>query len=174
MGRRGGSDNEGKYLRLTGLWPSKKNNSLWTGKFRNQDIGRLQDKIQEADDAGADLVVFLWENNEKKGNKDPEFTVQISVAEDNGGGRQSNRGRSSGSSRRSSRDNDRDSEQDNDQNSDDDSNEENKDEEPEEREEKPSRRSPKSDKPEPKRGKKEEEPRRRSGGSSNTKKDDNW
>ena len=134
MGRRGNRDNDGKYLRLTGLWPSKKKDTLWTGKIRNQDIGTLQDKIQEADDAGADLVVFLWENTNKKGKRDPEFTVQISVSEDDGNGRGS-------SSRGRGRDRDRDEERDNDQDKDDTNTNEDNNEESEEKEEKPSRRS---------------------------------
>src|SRR3990167_915586 len=115
MGRRG---NEGKYLRLTGLWPSKKNNALWTGKFRNQDIGKLQDKIQEADDAGADLVFFLWENTDKQGQKDPDFSVQISVSENDGSSH--GRGRSSNSSQSSSRKSARNNDRDNDDNKEDD------------------------------------------------------
>jgi len=93
MSRRNRGDNDGKYLRLTGLWPSKKNDRLFTGKIRNKDLGVLLDKLDEADKAHADVVVFLWENTEKDSPKDPEFTVQIAVSEDREGrGRDRSRG----------------------------------------------------------------------------------
>lgn len=72
---------DNKFLRLTGLWPSKKNDSLYSGKLRGEDVEKLQEKIEEAD--GGDLVFFLWEN-EKEGRKDPDFTLQVAVATDNG------------------------------------------------------------------------------------------
>ena len=129
MARRG-RDNDGKYVRLTGLWPSKKNDALWTGKIRNQDLFKVLDKLDEADKHGKDIVVFLWENTEKDGPKDPEFTAQISVSEDQERGR----------GRRSSRGRDRDEEEEEEQV------EEVEDEEPEEKEERPSRRSKSSTK----------------------------
>lgn len=143
-GRR--KENDGKYCRLTGLWPSKKNDSLWTGKLRAQDIEKVQEKLDEADKAGADVVVFLWENKEGKSRKDPEFTVQIAVSEDEGSG-----GRSRGGSSRRDRDENEEEE---------DNNEEEQDE-PEEEEEKP------------RRGKaKKEEPRGRRSGTSKKDKND--
>lgn len=94
MARRGkGND---KFLRLTGLWPSKKRDGLWSGKLRNQDIERLLERAKEADGEGADIIFFLWEN-EKQSKKDPEFTLQCAVAEDQGG---YSKGRDSGRSRR--------------------------------------------------------------------------
>lgn len=84
---RGRKENDGKYLRLTGLWPSRKKDTLWTGKFRNQDIEQLLVKVEEADKAGADLLFFLWENTEKDGKKDPDFTLQVTVADDQENGR---------------------------------------------------------------------------------------
>lgn len=80
-------ENDGKYLRLTGLWPSRKKDNLWTGKFRNQDIEQLLVKVEEADKAGADLLFFLWENTEKSDKKDPDFTIQVTVADDQENGR---------------------------------------------------------------------------------------
>ena len=153
---RGRKENDGKYLRLTGLWPSKKNDALWTGKFRNQDLEKLIEKCEQADKAGADLVVFLWENKEKDGQKDPDFTVQVSISEDDGKSRRGGRSSGSGGSSRRDRD-DRDDQDDNgeDQNGDD---TDNKDEE----EEKP-RRGKAKDK---------EEPRSRRSGSSKKDKSD--
>jgi hypothetical protein len=142
MARRGNRDNDGKYLRLTGLWPSKKNDALWTGKFRNEDIGKLLEKVEQADKDGADLVFFLWENTEKNGKKDPDFTVQVSVSEDEGG----SRGRSSRNRGGSSRGRDRDEErEETEENNDNDNNEE--DNEKEEKPSRPSSRSEKKDEP---------------------------
>lgn len=164
MGRRGNRDNDGKYLRLTGLWPSKKKDTLWTGKFRNEDLGKLLDKAEEADKAGSDLVFFLWENTEKEGKRDPEFTLQVTVSEDQENGR--GRGRSSGSSRRSNRD-DRDNDNDTDSNQDDrDNDTEDQEDEPEEKPERSSRSSKSSN------GKKEEPRSRRAGSSKKDK--NNW
>ena len=132
MARRG-RDNDGKYVRLTGLWPSKNKETLWTGKIRNQDLGKLLDKLDEADKDGKDVVVFLWENTDKSGRKDPDFTVQIAISEDQEGGRGSRGGYSS-----RGRDNDRDSDREEEE-------EEDK-EEPEDKEEKPPHRAKVSDK----------------------------
>jgi hypothetical protein len=107
-----GRDNDGKYVRLTGLWPSKKD-GLFSGKLRPEDIEKLQDKVEEAAKNDAALVFLLWENTDKRGRKDPDFTLQVTVSEDDGGG--SRRGRSSGGygrgrdDRDDSRDRDRDS-----------------------------------------------------------------
>lgn len=95
---RGGNKQDGKYLRLTGLWPSKKKDTLWTGKIRNQDLCALIEKADLADQDGADMVVFLWENTEKDGPKSPDFTLQVSISED----QDSQSGRGGRSSRRSS------------------------------------------------------------------------
>lgn len=113
-GRRDQKDS--KYLRLTGLWESRNKRGMWSGKIRGQDLGKVMDKLQEADDARADVVVFLWENNEKRGQKDPDFSVQIAVAEEQGrggrGGNYSRGGRDDGGSsdrNRRSREDERDS-----------------------------------------------------------------
>lgn len=90
MARRG--KNDGKFLRLTGLWPSKKRDGLWSGKLRNQDIENLLKKVKEADSEGADVIFFLWEN-EKQSKKDPEFTLQCAVAEEQEGYNKSRRSR---------------------------------------------------------------------------------
>jgi len=80
---------DNKFLRLTGLWPSKRD-GLFSGKLRAQDVEKLQEKIEEAD--GKDLVFFLWEN-EKESRKDPEFTLQVAVSDSDGGSRRSRRDR---------------------------------------------------------------------------------
>ena len=161
---RGRKENDGKYFRLTGLWPSKKNDRLCTGKVRNQDLEKLQDKIAEAVDANADLVVFLWENTEKNGPKDPEFTVQISVSEDDGNsrGRSSRSSRSSGSSRSSRRDRDS-GDNDNDDQDDNTDDDDNQEDDNDKEEEKPTRRGKSS---------KKEEPRKHSASSSKKDKND--
>jgi len=98
--RSSGRDNDGKYLRLTGLWPNQKKDNLWTGKMRAEDVAKLIEKADEADQAGVDLVFFLWQNQEKNGRKDPDFTIQMSVADSDGGGRGRGwSGRDSGSRR---------------------------------------------------------------------------
>ena len=106
-----GRENGGKYVRLTGLWPSKKD-GLFSGKLRPEDIEKLQDKVEEAAKNDAALVFLLWENTDKRGRKDPDFTLQVTVSEDDGGG--SRRGRSSGGydRGRNNRDDDRDRERD--------------------------------------------------------------
>jgi hypothetical protein len=80
MARRG-KDNDGKYLRLTGLWPSKNNDSLFTGRLRPEDLEKLGEKLDEAIEAEAPLVFSLWENKEKESRKDPEFSLQCFVGE---------------------------------------------------------------------------------------------
>jgi hypothetical protein len=130
---RGRKENDGKYLRLTGMWESKKK-GLFTGKLRSEDVVKLIEKAEEADKAGAEMVFFLWEN-EQESRKDPIFTLQVSVADEEGRGRgrwRSSREEEEEPKRRSSRDE--------------------KEEEPEEEEEKP-RRGRKASEPEP-RGKK--------------------
>lgn len=82
-----GRQDDGKYVRLTGLWENRNKRGMFTGKIRNQDIQKIMRKLEECDDKRADVVVFLWENNNKRGQKDPDFTVQIAEAEDRGGGR---------------------------------------------------------------------------------------
>ncbi len=89
---RGKSAKDSKYLRLTGLWESKKG-GLFTGKIRVEDIDKLIEKCEEALKADAQLVCFLWEN-EVKDRKDPIFTLQVAVADEEDGKR-----RSSGSRR---------------------------------------------------------------------------
>lgn len=141
--RRGGND---KFLRLTGLWQSKKKDTLFSGKLRNQDIEGLINKLNEALDNDADMVFFLWEN-EKEGHKDPDFTLQTAVADSDGGGRGRNR-----------RDRDDDRDEDKGRRSkrsrDDEDEEETEEEEEEEQEEKPRGKGKSSGKS---KGKKEED-----------------
>ena len=70
-----------KYLSLTGLWPSKSNESLWTGRIKVEEIEAVIERFQEALDADAPVVVSLWENGKKSGRKDPDFRVQIFVGD---------------------------------------------------------------------------------------------
>lgn len=108
--RRGGrKDNDGKYLRLTGMWQSKKRDNLWSGKLRPEDIDKLIEKAEEAAKAGVELMFFLWENTEKDGPKSPDFTLQVTVAEEEAGSSRSRKsyGRSSSRDRDEERDNER-------------------------------------------------------------------
>ena len=129
-----GRDNDGKYVRLTGLWPSKKD-GLFSGKLRPEDIEKLQDKVEEAAKNDAALVFLLWENTDKRGRKDPDFTLQVTVSEDDGGG--SRRGRSGGGygRGRDDRDDSRDRDRDSRRRGRDDDNDDEKDEPEEETEE---------------------------------------
>ena len=140
MARRGGND---KYLRLTGLWGSKSNDMLFTGRAKTEQIEALLKQCEEALDADAPLVFSLWENDKKRSHKDPEFSIQSFV------GDAEEKPRSSRSSR-SSRDEEprergRDRKRDNDDNDEKDDNEEDAPEEQdapeEEPEEKPRRRT---------------------------------
>lgn len=70
-----------KYVRLTGLWPSKNTDGLWTGRFRAEDMEKLLEKANEAAENGAPLVFSLWENGEKESRKDPDFTLQCFVGD---------------------------------------------------------------------------------------------
>ena len=89
-----GRQDDGKYVRLTGLWENRNKRGMFTGKIRSQDIQKIMRKFEECDDKRADVVVFLWENDNKRGQRDPDFTVQIAEAEDRGGrGGYSNRDR---------------------------------------------------------------------------------
>lgn len=98
-----GRQDDGKYVRLTGLWENRNKRGMFTGKIRNQDIQKIMRKFEECDDKRSDVVVFLWENNNKRDQKDPDFTVQIAEAEDRGG-----RGGYSNNNRDQERDQDRD------------------------------------------------------------------
>ncbi len=83
-------ERDSKYLRLTGLWESKKG-GLFTGKLRAEDVEKLIEKCEEADKANSQIVFFLWENDQKRNRKDPDFTLQAAVADEE----QSSRRRSS-------------------------------------------------------------------------------
>ena len=108
--KRGGGN--GKYLRLTGLWQSKNNDALWTGRLKPEQVEDLLKKVEEANEAEAPIVFSLWENKDREGKRDPEFSLQCFVGdkEEEGGSSRSSR-RSSGSSR-SSRDNVREEDRD--------------------------------------------------------------
>lgn len=111
MSRRG-REKDSKFLRLTGLWPSKHNDALYSGRVKNEDLEALQAKIEEAGDS--DLVFFLWENKDKESRKDPEFTLQVAVSDGDGGRRKSRRDRDDDEDRGKSR-RDRDEEEDKDE-----------------------------------------------------------
>lgn len=70
-----------KYLRLTGMWQSKNNDALWTGRLKEEQIEALNDKVAEALDAGAPLCFSLWENDKKESKRDPEFSLQCFVGD---------------------------------------------------------------------------------------------
>lgn len=124
-----------KYLRLTGLWPSKNTNGLWTGRFRAEDMEKLLNKAQEALDSEAPLVFSLWENGEKESRKDPEFTLQCFV----GDAEEQPRSRSKyGSKEKSTRD-----EEEEEENEDEEEQEEEADEEEEEEDEAPKKKATK-------------------------------
>ena len=140
-----GRENDGKYVRLTGLWPSKKD-GLFSGKLRPEDLEKLLDKVEEAAKNDAALVFLLWENTDKRGRKDPDFTLQVTVSEDEGGG--SRRGRSSGGygRGRDDRDDSRDRDRDSRRRGRDDDNDDEKDEPEEETEEAEEEERPRSKK----------------------------
>lgn len=73
--------NNDKYLRLTGLWPSKNKDGLWTGRFRAEDMEKLLEKVNEAGENDAPLVFSLWESTEKESRKDPDFSLQCFVGD---------------------------------------------------------------------------------------------
>ncbi len=77
--RRGGGGND-KYLRLTGLWPSKKD-GMFSGKLRPEDVEKLMAKVEEAAENEAPIVFTLWENDKKESRKDPEFSLQCFVGD---------------------------------------------------------------------------------------------
>lgn len=143
MARRGGND---KYLRLTGLWGSKTNDMLFTGRAKAEQIEALIKQCEEALDVDAPLVFSLWENDKKKSHKDPEFSIQSFVGDAEEKPRSYRSSRSSRSSRdEEPRERGRDRKRDNDGDKDEKDNEEDAPEEqdaPEdEPEEKPRRRT---------------------------------
>lgn len=80
-GRSSESKND-KYLRLTGLWTSKSNKDLFTGRVKAEDVEALVEKFQEALDKEAPIVFSLWDNNDKKRDrKDPDFNLQCFVGD---------------------------------------------------------------------------------------------
>lgn len=128
--RKGGDD---KYLRLTGLWPSKHNDSLFTGRLKAEQVADLLAKVEEASEAEAPIVFSLWVNDKKESRKDPEFSLQCFV------GDSEDSPRSSRSSKKSSR---RDEEEEGEDNEE----EEEQGEEEEEEEERPRRGAKKASK----------------------------
>ncbi len=172
-------ERDSKYVRLTGLWESKKR-GLFSGKLREQDIEKLVEKIDEAKDAGSDLIFFLWENNDKRGRKDPDYTLQVAVAEDAGVGTgRGSYGRDRGRDRRPARDDreegrDRDRDRDRDDHRDDDRGRGKEDEPDEEPEEEPEEREERAEKPKsskaPAKGSKSAPPAK----AKAKPKDDNW
>ena len=144
MARRSGGND--KYLRLTGLWGSKSNDMLFTGRAKTEQIEALLKQCEEALDADAPLVFSLWENDKKKSHKDPEFSIQSFVGDAEEKPRSYRSSRSSRSSRdEEPRERGRDRKRDNDGDKDEKDNEEDAPEEqdaPEdEPEEKPRRRT---------------------------------
>ena len=77
----GRSEKNDKYLRLTGLWPSKSNDSLFTGRVKSDDVEAILEKFQEANDSEAPIVFSLWVNEKKRNRKDPEFNLQCFVGD---------------------------------------------------------------------------------------------
>ena len=96
---KGGND---KYLRLTGLWPSKNNEDLYTGRVKAEEVEALIEKFTEALESDAPIVFSLWVN-EQESRKDPEFTLQCFVGDSEESPR-SSRGKKSYGSKRKSRD----------------------------------------------------------------------
>lgn len=89
MGR--GSD---KYIRLTGMWPSKSNKSLFTGRLKPDQIEQLLDAAEEAMKNDAPLIFSMWDNADKKRNrKDPDFNLQVFVGDSEEKPRERGRGR---------------------------------------------------------------------------------
>jgi hypothetical protein len=79
--RSGKSKANDKYIRLTGLWQSKNNEDLYTGKAKEEQIEKLIEAATEALESGAPLVFSLWVNNEKDSRKDPEFSLQTFIGD---------------------------------------------------------------------------------------------
>lgn len=127
---------ESKYIRLTGLWQSKGNEDLYTGKAKEEQIEKLLKAAEEALESGAPLVFSLWVNNEKESRKDPEFSLQTFV----GDVEEKPRERGGGGFKRKNRD---DKEEEEEENNEEESNEEDSNEE---EEEKPQRKSSKASK----------------------------
>ena len=146
MARRSGGND--KYLRLTGLWGSKSNDMLFTGRAKTEQIEALLKQCEEALDADAPLVFSLWENDKKKSHKDPEFSIQSFVGDAEEKPRSYRSSRSSRSSRdEEPRERGRDRKRDNDDDNDKDE-KDNEEDAPEEQdapedepEEKPRRRT---------------------------------
>lgn len=70
----------GKFLRLTGLWPSR-NEGQFTGRSLPENHDDLKDKLKEAIENDASLVWSIWENEKKRGKKDPEFILSVFVGD---------------------------------------------------------------------------------------------
>ena len=146
MARRG-KDNDGKYLRLTGLWESKTNSALFTGRAAAEQIEELLKRCEEALDADAPLVFSLWENDKKKSKRDPEFSLQAFVGDAEEKPRSSRSSRSSRDDKEEDREESRDRKR---QSSRDEEPEDEPEDAPEdEPEEKPRRRTASSKKEEP-------------------------
>lgn len=78
--------------RLTGMWPSKNNRGMWTGRCTGEDLQKVLDKMTEAEKKTNIASFFMFENNRKRGPRDPDFTIYVDVGQEfkgrgNGGGR---------------------------------------------------------------------------------------
>lgn len=76
-----GKKKDSKYLRLTGLWQSKKNDALWTGRMKPDQLEDLLNRVNEAGEADAPLVFSLWLNEERESKRDAEFSLQCFVGD---------------------------------------------------------------------------------------------
>lgn len=122
-----------KYLRLTGLWQSKNNDSLWTGRLKAEQVADLLAKVEEAAEGDCPIVFSLWENDKKESKRDPEFSLQCFVGDSEESPRSNRSSKSSGSSRRAKPDEEEEEDDSNEE-------EEDNDEEEDEQEDKPSRK----------------------------------
>lgn len=98
--RRGGDREE--RTRLTGMWPSKKNRNMWTGRAKGEDLKKILDKMMDAEKGTGIVAFFMFENTRKRGPKDPDFTIYVDEGQEMQGG-----GGYRGRDDRDDRDNDR-------------------------------------------------------------------
>ena len=76
--RKGGDD---KYLKLTGMWKSKNNEDLYTGRVKDEYLEQLQAKIEEAIENDSPIVFSIWKNRDKESRRDPDLSLQCFVGD---------------------------------------------------------------------------------------------
>ena len=76
-----GKKGNDKYLRLTGLWVSKDNDRLMTGRVKAEELPELVRRCKIAIDTAVPMVCSIWENDRKESKRDPDVNLNCFVGD---------------------------------------------------------------------------------------------